>query len=467
MERYRHYTDTSRFILPAVDLLLIFGAFRMAGYLLLGHWHFQGYYPFFFVIYALLWWILSGQFANLYRVDRLITYPEKLLYLLRTFMLHAFLVLLGVVALGIYWVPMRYLFSVYSLSMGVVISGRFLMTFLYRTYHKHFGQAQSRFIIVGAGPSGQELYRFLESHDPIANQFMGFFADDTDPVPAGLRALVRGRLSEMKNYCLHHQVEAIYFALPLDRRQLIEDLSRFADEHFLSFRIVPDFRGTVRKDVNVYFYDHLPILTIRHEPLGIQTNLALKRVFDVVFSLLIIVGVFPVLLTTLAILIKLDSPGPIFFRQMRPGKRNQLFPCYKLRTMRTDHGQAELQATKADPRITRVGKYLRKYNLDELPQFFNVLLGHMSVVGPRPNMISQLEEYSKHIRTYQMRHAVTPGITGYAQVNGYRGETREAGTMEKRVEYDLKYVENWSFGLDLKIIGQTVWNMVRGEKNAY
>ena len=149
---------------------------------------------------------------------------------------------------------------------------------------------------------------------------------------------------------------------------------------------------------------------------------------------------------------------------MRPGKRNQLFPCYKLRTMQANHGQTELQATKNDMRITRIGKYLRKYNLDELPQFFNVLMGHMSVVGPRPNMLSQLEEYCKHIRTYQMRHAVTPGITGYAQVNGYRGETREAGTMEKRVEYDLKYVENWSFGLDMKIICQTVWNMVAARK---
>ena len=124
--------------------------------------------------------------------------------------------------------------------------------------------------------------------------------------------------------------------------------------------------------------------------------------------------------------------------------------------MRRDHGKAELQATRADPRVTRVGRYLRKYNLDELPQFFNVLLGHMSVVGPRPNMVSQLEEYSKHIRTYPQRHTVMPGITGYAQVNGCRGETRAPHAMERRVEYDLKYMERWSFGLDLQIIGQTV-----------
>ncbi|GAA3936402.1 exopolysaccharide biosynthesis polyprenyl glycosylphosphotransferase [Hymenobacter algoricola] len=465
MERYRRYSDASSIILPMIDIVLIFGCFRVAGRLIMQTWAFGGYYPFFFAIFALLWWILSGHFANIYRVDKLITYPEKLLYLMRTFLLHASIVLVVVLALQMYWLPLRYLFAVYSLAVTAVVGGRFLLTFLYRTYHQHIARPHSRFVIVGAGDSGQELYRFLASHDPVGNQFQGFFADE--PVAAGLRPLVRGPLADLKKYCLRTQIDEIYFSLPLDQHSLIEDLSQFADEHFLAFRIVPDFSGTVRKDVNVYYYDHMPILTIRHEPLHIRTNQVLKRVFDIGFSLTVIIGLFPVVLSLLALLIKLDSPGPVFFKQMRPGKRNHLFPCYKLRTMSAGHGQPELQATRVDPRVTRVGRYLRQYNLDELPQFFNVLLGHMSVVGPRPNMISQLEEYSKHIRTYQMRHAVTPGITGYAQVNGYRGETKAPQAMKKRVEYDLKYLETWSFGLDMKIIGQTIWNMVRGEKNAY
>ncbi|KAA9339239.1 undecaprenyl-phosphate glucose phosphotransferase [Hymenobacter busanensis] len=465
MERYRHYSDASRIVLPLFDVVLIFGAFRLAGFIISGGWHFGRMDVALFSVFALLWWILSGQYANIYRVDRLITYPEKLLYVMRTFLLHAVLLGIGAVVLQQYWVSARFLFSAYSVSLMAVVSGRFLLTFSYRLYLRHMARPASRYVIVGAGESGQSLYRFLASHDPVGNEFVGFFADE--PIPGGLRALVRGRIGDLKDFCRQTHIDEIYFALPLDQRELIEDLSHFADQHFLSFRIVPDFRGTVRKDVNVYFYDHLPILTIRHEPLGIRTNQLLKRVFDIGFSLAVICLVFPFIMPVLALLIKLDSPGPVFFKQLRPGKRNQLFPCYKLRTMRTDHGKTELQATKNDVRVTRMGAYLRKYNLDELPQFFNVLLGHMSVVGPRPNMVSQLEEYSKHITEYQLRHAVTPGITGYAQVNGYRGETREAGTMEKRVEYDLKYVENWSFGLDMKIIGQTVWNMVKGEKNAY
>jgi putative colanic acid biosynthesis UDP-glucose lipid carrier transferase len=465
MERYKHYTDASRIILPVVDVLIIFGAFRLTGFFLFDNWAFTSYYPFFFAIFGLLWWILSGQYANLYRIDRLITYREKLLYLVRTFLIHAGLIMAGAMLFDTNWLTVRYLVLVYSLSIVGVVGGRFLLAFLYRTYCTRIARAHTHFVIVGAGNSGQELYRFLASHDPVGNKFLGFFTDE--PVADNLKSLVKGSIADLKKYCSQTQVDEIYFAMPLDKRELIEDLSRFADDHFLSFRIVPDFSGTVRQDVNVYFYDHMPILTIRHEPLGMRTNQVMKRLFDIAFSFTIIVTVFPVVMGLLALIIKLDSPGPVFFKQLRPGKRNQLFPCYKLRTMQANHGQTELQATKNDMRITRVGKYLRKYNLDELPQFFNVLMGHMSVVGPRPNMLSQLEEYSKHIRTYQMRHAVTPGITGYAQVNGYRGETREAGTMEKRVEYDLKYVQNWSFGLDMKIIGQTIWNMVRGEKNAY
>jgi putative colanic acid biosynthesis UDP-glucose lipid carrier transferase len=172
--------------------------------------------------------------------------------------------------------------------------------------------------------------------------------------------------------------------------------------------------------------------------------------------------IFPVI----AIAIRLDSVGPVFFKQLRPGKKNKLFDCYKFRTMYVNN-KTEVQATWHDSRITKVGAFLRKTNLDELPQFFNVLLGNMSVVGPRPNLISQLEEYSKTIQQYKIRHFITPGITGYAQVNGYRGETRELELMEKRVYYDVLYIENWSLSLDIKIIFLTIWNMLKGDKNAY
>jgi len=233
----------------------------------------------------------------------------------------------------------------------------------------------------------------------------------------------------------------------------------------IHFRIAPDFGSLVSKG-NTFMMNSVPVLTTRPQPLGLLANSYLKRTFDIVFSLLVICTVFPFVLPVIALAIRLDSEGPIFFKQLRPGKRNKLFECYKFRTMKVNNN-TELQASKNDSRITRVGKFLRKTNLDELPQFFNVLFGNMSVVGPRPNLVCHLEEYSKKIQDYNIRHFITPGITGYAQVNGLRGETREPGLMEKRVEYDVNYLENWSFALDLKIIWLTVWNMVKGDKKAF
>ena len=210
----------------------------------------------------------------------------------------------------------------------------------------------------------------------------------------------------------------------------------------------------------------VPVLTTRRAPLGVLTNSYAKRIFDIIFSLLVICTVFPFIFPVIALAIRLDSEGPILFKQLRPGKKNKLFECYKFRTM-CPNTNTEMQASKNDMRVTRVGKFLRKTSLDELPQFFNVLFGNMSVVGPRPNLVSHMEEYSKIISDYKIRHFITPGITGYAQVNGLRGEIREPSMMARRIQYDVNYLENWSLILDMKIIALTVWNMVKGDKNAY
>ncbi len=197
-----------------------------------------------------------------------------------------------------------------------------------------------------------------------------------------------------------------------------------------------------------------------------MVNAQIKRLFDILFSGLVLLVLSVSLFPVIALLIKIDSSGPILFRQLRPGRNNRLFWCYKFRTMKVND-QIEVQASKNDTRITRIGAFLRKTSLDELPQFFNVLIGDMSVVGPRPNMQNQLLYYSKHIPEYPIRHTITPGITGYAQVSGFRGETKELYLMKKRVEYDLEYMQNWSLSFDIKIIWLTILNMIKGEENAY
>jgi putative colanic acid biosysnthesis UDP-glucose lipid carrier transferase len=234
----------------------------------------------------------------------------------------------------------------------------------------------------------------------------------------------------------------------------------FADNNLVRFKVVPDFRGFLSRKVKIDFYDLVPVLSMRREPLQNSFNRIIKRTFDIIFSLLVILLVFPFALLIIAPLIKLSSRGPIFFKQLRSGRNNEEFYCYKFRTMHVNDQADSLQAKKGDTRITAIGAFLRKTSLDELPQFYNALIGNMSVVGPRPHMLRHTEEYSKLIDKFMVRQLVKPGVTGWAQVHGYRGDTRDSSLMEKRVEYDVWYLENWSLILDIKIVVITAWQVI-------
>ncbi|GHN02639.1 hypothetical protein WSM22_41280 [Cytophagales bacterium WSM2-2] len=332
-------------------------------------------------------------------------------------------------------------------------------------YIEFSGFDQRKVIIVGATGSANSLHHFFTDHQSASYQFKGFFADELDEDQINSKLIV-GKLNEVQNYCLRERIDEIYFALPLTYDKLLRDIARFADDNFIYFRIAPDFSKVVNEKCNIFFINSMPVFTPRNEPLGISMNAILKRAFDIAFSASVILALFPIIFPVIAVAIRMDSEGPVFFKQLRPGKKNKLFDCYKFRTMYVNNN-TELQATRNDSRITKVGSFLRKTNLDELPQFFNVLLGNMSVVGPRPNLISQLEKYSSTIQQYKIRHFITPGITGYAQVNGFRGETKDPELMAKRVYYDVLYLENWSMALDIKIIFLTVWNMLKGDKHAF
>ena len=419
----------------------------------------------FFLIFSFIW-IIAGFFFKIYRINSLSLTRSISTNLFNAALVHALLILVTITSSPIYNVNIWFLIWVYVLSAILIISVRVA----YKLMLKHLefsGFNQRKVIIVGATRSGKAIYEFFTVHQAEGYRFMGFFDDDPESIP-DLTTLIIGRIETLEGFCLANKIDEIYFTLPLtaENEQLIHKLSRFSDDNFIYFRIAPDFSKVVHDNYNVFLINSVPILTTRKEPLGISINVVLKRIFDIVFSLTVIIVLFPVIFPIIALAIRLDSDGPIFFKQLRPGRKNKLFECYKFRTMRVNNS-TELQATKNDSRITRVGRFLRKTNLDELPQFFNVLLGNMSVVGPRPNLTSQLEQYSKTIQQYKVRHFITPGITGYAQVNGFRGETREHGLMEKRVEYDVLYLENWSLALDIKIIFLTVWNMVKGERSAY
>ncbi len=262
-------------------------------------------------------------------------------------------------------------------------------------------------------------------------------------------------------------VDEVFFiksSIPSNRLyELVHDL----DKETLRVRIVPDFFNFYTKPQNLSFIGDIPILSLRQEPLESLFNRMLKRGFDIIFSIFVIICVFSWVFPILAILIKLTSKGPVFFRQQRSGRDNKPFWCYKFRSMRRNSQSDSLPASKSDDRITWIGAIMRKTSLDEMPQFFNVLFGNMSIVGPRPHMLIQTKDYSNIVDKYMIRHFVKPGITGWAQVNGYRGEITKLEDLEKRVEYDIWYLENWSLLLDIQVILLTVYYVIKGQEKAY
>lgn len=279
--------------------------------------------------------------------------------------------------------------------------------------------------------------------------------------------IIKGKLKACLDYAVLHGIREIYCALPNSEIAKVKALMQEADKNVIRFRVVPDIEGLFNKGCMMELYGHIPIFTSRREPLENKANEAVKRLFDIIFSSVVIVLILSWLVPILAVLIKLDSKGPVFFRQLRSGKDNKPFYCLKFRSMHVNTDADCRQASKGDWRVTRVGAFLRKTSLDEFPQFFNVLMGDMSVVGPRPHMLKHTQDYSLLINNFMVRHFLTPGITGWAQVKGYRGETKETAAMSKRVEADLWYLENWSLLLDMKIILMTIWQTIRGSENAY
>lgn len=252
--------------------------------------------------------------------------------------------------------------------------------------------------------------------------------------------------------------------------EFISDLNYFfevGDKHCMRLKFVPDFSAISKKHFSSSHLNNFHVIKPRYEPLQNAYNRLAKRIFDLAFSLMVIIFILSWLYPLLAFLIKKQSKGPVLFKQMRTGKKNEPFWCYKFRSMYINMGDESQQAQKGDSRITPIGKFIRRTSLDEMPQFFNVLMGNMSVVGPRPHMIKHTTDYNDHIHNFMVRHFVKPGITGLSQVSGLRGETKKVSDMKRRVSTDIKYVQSWSLITDIKICFLTIIVTLKGDKNAF
>lgn len=322
-----------------------------------------------------------------------------------------------------------------------------------------------RVIIVGTGPTAVRLYQELLNDAGFGYRIVGFF-DDSCPDDFPRPDLYKGDTRELSEFIRINDVDEVFYTLAGTNDEALRSTLHAADANVTKFYYVPQISRYLARGFNLRSMGSVPILSVRDTPLSSLHNAALKRLFDIAFSSVFLL-ISPVIFIPVAVAIKLSSPGPVFFRQKRTGYLGREFLCWKFRTMKVNGDSNTKQTERNDPRKTRVGDFLRRTSIDELPQFINVFLGDMSVVGPRPHMLRDTEDYSALIDRYMVRHFIKPGITGWAQVNGYRGATDQLWKMERRVEHDVWYSENWTFFLDIKIIVRTVLNAIQGEKNAF
>lgn len=415
-------------------------------------------------MYLNAFWFIVSCISNLYHEKYVISFEA---FSRRT--MHAYFCWL-VLILGYVYFMHQYglsrLFVIIVLScQGIMLLINRFMYLGIRAYFKHQQYLVRRVIIIGYNETAKKLASYLEDESMYTN-IIGF-CEGEQKVHELSHYPILGSIDKAMEISMINNVSEIYCTITPEQGSGIYEIIKSADKACIRFRLVPDLSYFISHSFHIDYIKDIPVLTVRKEPLDDTGNKIKKRLFDIVVSTLVIVLVLTWLVPLLGLLIWLESPGPVFFKQLRSGKNNKPFYCFKLRSMVVNKEAHSKQATKNDSRLTKVGKLLRKTNLDEFPQFINVLNGDMSIVGPRPHMLKHTDDYSKIIDQYMIRQFLKPGITGWAQVNGFRGETKMLEQMQGRVEHDIWYLENWNLWLDLRIIFLTVFNILTGNKNAF
>lgn len=354
----------------------------------------------------------------------------------------------------LFYLGLTVLYTFWHIVLRIIIK-------IYRGRGYNFKQV----VIVGDDDEKiQSLYDEIKAGN-YGYKISGFFSNTFSTGESKLKCL--GSLSDVEIYCKENNIDEIYCTLKENREKAIINLVNFAERNMIRFFLVPDFYSYIPRKLVLDFLQSTPVLTIRREPLQLFYNRIIKRTFDVIFSGIILITIFPLLFIIFGLLIKLTSKGPVFFRQQRTGLRGKPFTCYKFRSMRLNQDSDTSITSYGDLRITAIGRFMRRTSIDEIPQFFNVFIGNMSVVGPRPHMLIQTDLYKKLIDKFMIRHVIKPGVTGWAQISGYRGETKNVEQMEGRFKRDVWYIENWSSILDIKIIVVTIYKVLKGDEQAY
>ncbi len=444
------------------DLLCLNLAVVLSHYYFEGSFHFEDRYSTLLILMNLFWAVLVN-YIDTQRYSRVTNKFDSIQNITKEVIIHALLVFSFMFVSKSANQYSRVLISVAYVSFYFFVLMWHLSILIVLEHYRKRGYNYRKIIIIGNGYTAQQVYNYISTDISLGYRLEGVFTDNELVID---ESKLLGSTHDCIQYLSENKVDEIYCTLRLTEVNRINDLVSFADNHMIRFKLVPDFRGISNRRLNLEFYENMPVLTIRKEPLESIRNRFIKRTFDLVFSSLVLMVLIPIVFPIVAFLIKCCSKGPVFFKQLRNGRNNEEFTVLKFRSMELNHDSDNLQAQKGDSRITPLGSFLRKTNLDELPQFINVFMGSMSIVGPRPHMLKHTQEYSHKVDKFLVRQFVKPGITGWAQVKGYRGATDDS-SMKKRVQYDLWYIENWSLFLDIQIIFITIFNMLKGEDNAF
>ncbi|WP_188373225.1 exopolysaccharide biosynthesis polyprenyl glycosylphosphotransferase [Winogradskyella haliclonae] len=416
-----------------------------------------------FVIYASILWLISTYSIKFYNVYRYTTALNILGLLIKQFLMF-FVIVFAFIGFyrGIEISKITILkYVVTSISLiGLV---KFLMFFSLKRYRQYLNGNNRRVLIIGNTEGAQELKTFFTDKKEYGYNLLGVYSSN---LADGINGSIEDAITFISD---NESIDEIYCAMDELSEKEISTFVKYAELHQFNIKFIPKTTNFFSKRLKTDFYNYLPVLSIQEVALNKPFNRVLKRVFDIVFAAFVIVFILSWMSPILYILINLESKGPLFYKHKRNGINYKEFNCYKYRSLHINSTTAEDYVKERDHRVTKIGRFLRKTSLDELPQFINVLKGEMSVVGPRPHMLSYTDAYSKKIDPYNFifRHNVKPGITGLAQVKGFRGEIKSDEDIINRVKYDIFYIENWSILLDLDIIGRTIISVIKGDEKAY
>ncbi len=465
----KNYAILIRPISLIVHLLILNGLFFW--------WKFDFSQHFFFPIFLNLSWLIIAYYVKTYFFNRNIKIAKVVSQLFTQFSIFT----LGVFAFFTWSNEVVNVASLMKLLLVVFFSITLFRAIYFSALRKYRieGGNFKKIIFIGSNGGLRPMVNFMMNRSDFGYKIMGFFSDEKKAklhYAVTSKALTEngngnvdflGTVAESFQYAIDNNILEIYCSVSEVSQENIKKILDFGDANFIVIKLIPDNQNVLSKNMHLEYYGFVPVLSPRKLPFDKPIVKYSKRLFDIVFSLLVIVFVLSWLTPILYVLIKRESKGPLFFKQVRDGLRGDNFSCYKYRSMGINKRSELDQTSKNDTRITKVGRVIRKTSIDELPQFFNVLKGEMSVVGPRPHMMSQSALFIKIVDNYMVRHFVKPGITGLAQVKGYRGEIESDDDIIKRVKYDIFYLENWSFVLDINIIIRTILNVFKGEEKAY